>query len=99
MHGNVYCDMLGDESEIQVGGAMAQFDVRPALARVKVPTLITAGRYDIVCPPAVAYEIRDAFSPGVAKVVVYDRSAHRPWVEEGRAYFEALRAFLGPRPH
>jgi proline iminopeptidase len=95
---SVYCDMIGEDSEIAVGGAMARFDARPALGRVRVPTLITAGRHDIVCPPAVAYEMRDAFPPGVAKVTVYENSAHRPWVEEGAAYFRALRAFLdGPQ--
>lgn len=93
-HGNVYCDMIGDDPEMKVGGAMAAYDVRPALARVHVPTLITAGRFDIVCPPVVAFEIRDAFPPGVAKAVIYENSAHRPWVEEGVEYFKVLRAFL-----
>jgi pimeloyl-ACP methyl ester carboxylesterase len=93
-HGDVYCDMIGDDSEVTVGGAMASFDVRPALAKVRVPTLITAGRFDVVCPPAVALEIRDAFPPGVAKAVIYENSSHRPWVEEGAEYFRALRAFL-----
>jgi proline iminopeptidase len=93
-HGNVYCDMIGDDSEVKVGGAMASYDVRPALARVHVPTLVTAGRFDVVCPPVVALQIRDAFPPGVAKAVIYENSAHRPWVEEGAEYFRALRAFL-----
>ncbi|MED5620843.1 alpha/beta fold hydrolase [Ideonella sp. BN130291] len=90
----VYCDMIGDDAEVVVGGAMARFDARPALAKVKVPTLITAGRYDPVCPPVVAFQIRDAFPAGVAKVRVFEHSSHRPWAEEGSVYFEALRAFL-----
>jgi proline iminopeptidase len=93
----VYCDMIGDDAEVQVGGAMARFDARPALANVKVPTLITAGRHDPVCPPLVAYQIRDAFPAGVASVRIYERSAHRPWVEEAEAYFERLNAFLDGR--
>ncbi|MEW6705144.1 MAG: alpha/beta hydrolase [Pseudomonadota bacterium] len=91
---SVYCDMIGDDAEAVVGGAMARFDARPALARVKVPTLVTAGRYDPVCPPVVAYEIQRAFPAGVAQVRVFDHSAHRPWAEEGEAFFQALGAFL-----
>lgn len=90
----VYCAIVGADAEIVVGGTMANFDMRPRLAAVRVPTLITAGRYDPVCPPVVAYEIGAAFAPGVARVRVYEHSAHRPWVEEGPDYFKALREFL-----
>lgn len=90
----VYCDMLGDDAEIAVGGEMARFDARPALANVRVPTLVTAGRHDSLCPPLVAQQIRDAFPPGVATLRVFEHSAHRPWVEEGEAYFEMLEDFL-----
>lgn len=93
-----YCDMLGDDPEWVVGGAMARFDARPALAKVHVPTLVTSGRHDIVCPPRVATEIRDAFPPGVARLRVFEKSAHRPWVEEGDVYFAELSAFLDGGP-
>jgi proline iminopeptidase len=94
----VYCDMLGDDAEITVGGEMARFDARPALANVRVPTLVTAGRHDPVCPPLVAQQIRDAFPAGVATLRVFEHSSHRPWVEEGEAYFEMLEAFLAAAP-
>lgn len=89
-----YCDIAGEDSEVRVGGSLATFDARPALAAVRVPTLVTAGRYDVVCPPKVAHEIAAAFPAGVAKVRVFDRSSHRPWVEENATYFEELEAFL-----
>jgi proline iminopeptidase len=91
----VYCDMIGDDSEMKVGGTMARFDARPALAKVKVPVLVTAGRYDSVSPPVVAYEIGEAFKSGSAQVRIFDNSSHRPWVEEGETYFKMLDAFLG----
>ena len=94
----VYCDMLGDDAEIEVGGEMARFDARPALANVRVPTLVTAGRHDPVCPPLVAQQIRDAFPAGVATLRVFEHSSHRPWVEEGEAYFQMLEAFLATPP-
>jgi proline iminopeptidase len=98
MHQGVYCDMLGDDAEWITGGEMAHFDARPGLATVHVPTLVTVGRHDIVCPPAVAQKIAGAFPSGVARVRVYEHSSHRPWVEEGDTYFKELRAFLdGPQ--
>lgn len=90
----VYCAFAGDDAEMVVGGSLALFDARPKLARVRVPTYITAGRYDPVMPPKVAFEIAEAFPAGVAQVQVYENSAHRPWVEEEAAYFAALRRFL-----
>ena len=89
-----YCEIVGEDSEVRAGGSIAGFDARPALAAVRVPTLVTAGRYDVVCPPKVAHEIAAAFPAGVARVRVFDRSSHRPWVEEHGVYFEELEAFL-----
>lgn len=95
LRSQVYCDMLGDDPEVVVGGAMASFDIRPALAGVHVPTLITSGRHDIVVPPSEAREIARAFPPGVATLRIFENSAHRPWVEEDALYFSELNAFLG----
>lgn len=93
-HREVYCDMIGDDPEWKVGGAMANFDVRPELARVRVPTFISVGRFDRVCMPRTAFEMRDAFPAGVAQVHVYEHSGHRPWVEEGDVFFRDLESFL-----
>jgi len=101
-HPEVYCDMIGDDSEVTVGGAMAAFDARPALADLHVPTWISVGRFDRISMPKVAFEIRDAFPQGVAKVRVFERSGHRPWVEEPEAFFGELEQFLAapvpPKP-
>jgi len=94
---DVYCDMIGDDSEVKVGGAMASFDARPALAAVQVPTWISVGRFDRISVPKVAYEIRDAFPAGVAHVRVFEKSGHRPWVEEPDAFFSELDQFLSAR--
>jgi proline iminopeptidase len=89
--------MIGDDAEVVVGGAMASFDARPALAQVQVPTWISVGRYDRISVPKVAFEIRDAFPPGVAKVRVFEKSGHRPWFEEAETFFDELGRFLaGP---
>jgi proline iminopeptidase len=44
--------------------------------------------------PRTAFEMRDAFPAGVAQVHVYEHSGHRPWVEEGDAFFRDLESFL-----
>ena len=94
---SVYCEIIGDDPEWRVGGTMAAMDARPLLAQVRVPALITVGRFDPVSPPVVAYEIRDAFPAGVARVSVFEGSAHRPWAEEPERYFEQLDRFLQTR--
>ncbi|MGZ5198367.1 MAG: alpha/beta fold hydrolase [Telluria sp.] len=95
---NVYCDILGDDPEVVVGGSMASFDIRAALANVHVPTLVTSGRHDLIVPPREAREIVRAFPPGVASLLIFENSAHRPWVEEGELYFSKLNAFLDQSP-
>jgi proline iminopeptidase len=90
----VYCNMIGDDAEIVVGGAMASFDPRPALAGFRAPTLITAGRHDIICPPRNAFELAQVLPKGTATVEIFNDSAHRPWVEEGDRFFELLTRFL-----
>lgn len=94
---DVYCAIIGPDSEMTAGGTMKDFDPRPRLRSVRVPTWITAGRYDPVCPPVVAYQIQAAFPKGMAKVRIFEKSAHRPWVEEHDAYFRELEAFLAPK--
>lgn len=95
----VYCDMLGDDPETIVGGAMASFNVLPLLKKVQVPTLITSGRHDSVVAPREAIDIAHAFPPGVAQLQIFEHSSHRPWVEERALYFKKLDAFLGqPSP-
>lgn len=91
---SVYCEIIGDDPEWQVGGTMASMDARPLLAKTRVRTLITAGRFDPVSPPVVAYEIRDAFPLGFAHVSIFEGSSHRPWAEEPEPYFEKLIEFL-----
>lgn len=91
---SVYCEIIGDDPEWRVGGTMASMDARPLLAKTRVRTLITAGRFDPVSPPVVAYEIRDAFPPGFAHVNIFEGSSHRPWAEEPEPYFEELGRFL-----
>jgi proline iminopeptidase len=86
----VYAGVVGEDPEWRVSGTMAGFD--PCLARVRAPTLVVTGRWDRLTPPAIAASAAREI-PG-AELVVFERSAHRPWAEEPGAYFETVGAFI-----
>lgn len=90
----VYFGFIGDDPEWTITGTLQGYDPSPKLARCNVPTLIVTGRYDRVTPPAIAYKIQKAFPPNHAQLVVFEKSAHRPWVEESEEYFDVVGKFL-----
>lgn len=94
---DVYTAMMGDDPEVAVGGTMRGYDPSPSMKNFAVPTLIVVGRQDRILPPVVAQALYDAFPPGIARLQVFERSGHRPWVEEPDAYFTTLSAFLDSR--
>jgi pimeloyl-ACP methyl ester carboxylesterase len=72
--------------------AMAAFDGRADLVRITRPTLVVAGREDILFPP----DLCAAFAarlPG-AKLVVLDGAAHAVHTEQPRTFVDAVTAFL-----
>ncbi len=94
LNGNVYLAMLGDDPEWTVGGTIKNFDPRASLKNVKIPTLVTVGRSDEVCPPIVARDLRASFPAENSRLVVFERSGHRPWVEESEKWFLLVGKFL-----
>jgi proline iminopeptidase len=89
-----YAAFLGDDPEWTVGGSLAGFDPVPALGGFAGPVLVVTGRHDRVTPVVVAWELHRSFAPGVARLVVFEHSAHRPWAEEPDRYFAEVAAFL-----
>jgi proline iminopeptidase len=79
-NGEVYSAMLGDDPEWKVGGTMRSFEPRKSMAKVQVPMLVCVGRYDRVATPKVSWEIARTYPKGILKV--FEKSGHRPWVEE-----------------
>ena len=71
-------------------------DYRARLGTVRAPTLVLAGRHDPQMPPACA----EALAAGIpnARLVVFERSGHYPFVEEAGAFWTAVRAFLAGEP-
>jgi proline iminopeptidase len=93
-HLDAYAAFLGDDPEWTVGGSLAGFDPTPALSAFAGPVLVLTGRHDRVTPPVIAADLQRAFPPDTARLVVFERSAHRPWAEEPDEYFAELTDFL-----
>jgi proline iminopeptidase len=70
------------------------FDARPALARLTMPTLIVVGARDAILPLDHSEALAKAI-PG-ARLEVFDRSGHFPFIEEPARFVAAIRSFLGP---
>ena len=77
-----------------VWDSLADFDLRPDLTRVRVPTLILHGRQDPI-PLASAQALGQALPN--ARLVVLENSGHVPYVEAPDALFDAIEAFLNDR--
>lgn len=75
-----------------MGSEAANMDLRPALKRLQVPTLVLAGRRDCVTPLAMSEEIAREI-PG-ARLDVFENSGHFAHIEEPERFCEVLRGFL-----
>jgi pimeloyl-ACP methyl ester carboxylesterase len=83
----------GDDSRIlgPVGGSMKDWEVTSRLHRIRLPTLVTVGRFDTV-------DIRHSRRihrgiPG-SKFVIFEKSGHAPIFSERDLYMETQRDFL-----
>jgi proline iminopeptidase len=86
----VYTTMWGP-NEFTCTGNLMGWDRTDRLGEIRVPTLITCGRYDEVVP-ACSETMRRGI-PG-ADLVIFEESAHMPHFEEPERYFAVLRGFL-----
>lgn len=66
--------------------------VSAGLAQLRMPTLVVGGRWDVATPVREAEEV--AARIPAAELVVLERSAHNPWVEQPEEFALALRGFL-----
>ncbi len=86
----VYNTMNGP-SEFHVVGTLKEWDIRDRLGEIRIPTLITSGRYDELTP--MQGEIVNQGIPG-SRWVIFEESSHMPHVEEETRYLAVLDAFL-----
>jgi proline iminopeptidase len=88
----VYLGIVGPDPEWEVSGTLSGLEVTPLLNRVHCPALILSGRYDRICPPVVQMEIAEALPDG--ELVIFEKSGHRPFIEEPAKFFEVTGQFL-----
>lgn len=70
---------------------LARWDVRERLSDIGGPVLITAGRHDL-CTQAILAELQRGLPR--AETVLFDDSAHMPYLEQPNDYRSSLHAFL-----
>ena len=86
----VYFTMNGP-SEFHVIGTLKEWDVIPRLGEIRVPTLVTSGRYD-EATPLIAGTVHDGI-PG-SRWELFAESSHMPHAEEPERYMQVLDGFL-----
>lgn len=79
-------------SSLDEHGEPDTVDDRAALPNLAVPTLVVAGRYDVICGPRWGRELNDLIPN--SRLVVLENSGHLGHVEEPAAFASAVRDFV-----
>jgi len=93
---DVYYTIIGRDADFFVSGSMMDTDFRRDLGKLGIPTLITAGRYDGVSTPEYNIQYK-AFMPE-AEFVMFEQSAHNPYLEEPKKFYRIFERFFGIDP-
>jgi len=86
----VYETMWGP-NEFTVTGTLQGWDVIDRLGEIRVPTLITSGRHD-ECTPKLVEPLHEGIAG--SEWVIFEESAHMPYLEEPERYLEVVGDFL-----
>jgi pimeloyl-ACP methyl ester carboxylesterase len=86
----VYETMWGP-NEFTVTGTLKDWDVIARLGEIRVPTLITSGRYD-ECTPALVEPLHEGIAG--SEWIIFEDSAHMPYLEEPERYLRVVGEFL-----
>jgi len=89
--GNQVYETMWGPNEFTVTGTLKDWDVIARLGEIAVPTLITSGRHD-ECTPALVRPLHEGIAG--SKWVLFEESAHMPYLEEPERYLEQVGAFL-----
>jgi len=86
----VYNTMFGP-SEFHSTGILKEWDIRDRLGEIRLPTLVTSGRYDEATPA-----IAETVHRGIAgsKWVIFEQSAHMAHLEEKDEYRRVVNNFM-----
>jgi len=86
----VYFTMNGP-SEFHVVGTLKHWDIIHRLGEIRVPTLVTSGRYD-EATPLIAQTVHDGIAG--SRWVIFEESSHMAHAEEPERYMHVLDGFL-----
>jgi len=75
-------------------GEMRSMNALPGVAKIRCPTLILAGGYDPITPPACSEEIAAALAPGLVEMHILPEAGHGVHRDEPERAEAVLRAFL-----
>lgn len=91
LDGNAVYETMNGPNEFIVIGNLRDWDRIVRLTEIRVPTLITVGRFDEI-PPVCA----DTMRRGIAgsRVVVFEHSGHTAHLEETERYLQVVGDFL-----
>ena len=86
----VYWTMNGP-NEFTIIGNLKDWDITARLPEIKVPTLVTVGRYDEVTP-----KVAETIHHGIegSKLIVFEKSAHLTMWDEEEAYLKTVKDFV-----
>jgi proline iminopeptidase len=73
-----------------------KLDYAPRLSAIDVPTLILCGGHDPQFPSACSEELATGIPS--ARLILFERSGHYPFIEEADAFWQAVGSFLGASP-
>ncbi len=71
-----------------------RLDYAPRLASVRAPTLVLCGCYDPQYPPSSSRQLAERIPH--ARLVLFERSGHYPFIEEADRFWQAVQEFLAP---
>ncbi len=86
----VYFDALSKKEAL--ASDSTRLDVRGQLSEIKVPTLVVAGRHDLVTTPDQSSELAGGLPQ--SRLVVLEHSGHFPFFEENYLFTEWVRQFM-----
>ncbi len=77
----------------QLSKEMGAVDLSSGVRALEVPTLVMTGRYDMNVAPETAFKIHRMIAG--SQFVVFEKSSHMPFYEEGAKFGAVLEKFLG----
>ena len=87
--------VMNGPNEFTITGTIRAWDATDRLGEIRIPTLVTVGRYDEVTPV-----VAESIHRGIAgsELVVFPASSHTAFWEERPRYMQTLNEFLGQHP-